>query len=81
MLMSTVFAAAGPGLLNFGSAGAGDPSQSSNTIDAGHFALDEKPDEVAALISALMSKLSKSDPATNANERRVTVPMRESQSA
>jgi pimeloyl-ACP methyl ester carboxylesterase len=36
------------------------PDADVHLIDAGHFALDEKPDEVAALIGAFMSKLSKS---------------------
>jgi pimeloyl-ACP methyl ester carboxylesterase len=36
------------------------PDAEVHLIDAGHFALDEKPDEVAALIAAFMSKLSKS---------------------
>jgi pimeloyl-ACP methyl ester carboxylesterase len=36
------------------------PDAEVHLIDAGHFALDEKPDEVAALIGAFMSKLSKS---------------------
>ncbi len=36
------------------------PDAEVHLIDAGHFALDEKPDEVAALISAFMSGLSRS---------------------
>jgi pimeloyl-ACP methyl ester carboxylesterase len=35
------------------------PKAEVHLIDAGHFALDEKPDEVAALISTFMSRLSK----------------------
>lgn len=34
------------------------PGAEVHIIDAGHFALDEKPDEVAALITRFMSKLS-----------------------
>jgi hypothetical protein len=36
------------------------PDAEVHLLDAGYFALDEKPDEVAALIGAFMSRVSKS---------------------